>query len=256
MTSLLGASGEDMAVILRALGYRCESRPESEVRTTPKVAPLAAGGGASDAPSSSATDDADAAPDKSQASQPGEAATETPADAPADSDVTAASEPDLAATSAQAMADGRVPVPAPTRLSEAPSGQAGSFESPSPAISAPAPADPVPADDGPAMVEVWRIAGPRRQAGRPRRKTQQADGQAGGGQSPPAQRKTKSGSRPPRKASGKRKSGEPSGGQHKGGKPGRRGPAGRPAREQSIDPDNPFAALAALKKDLEKTSDR
>ena len=43
---------------------------------------------------------------------------------------------------------------------------------------------------------------------------------------------------------------------NKAGKQGKRKPALKPPRERPIDPDNPFAALAALKKTLEKTGDR
>ena len=93
------------------------------------------------------------------------------------------------------------------------------------------------------MVEVWRIAGQRRQAGRPKRRTQRSAEQVGESKSPP-RGKAKSGSKP---AAGK------PGGQRKAGKQGKPGPAVKPPRERPIDPDNPFAALAALKKDLEKT---
>ena len=96
------------------------------------------------------------------------------------------------------------------------------------------------------MVKVWRIARQHRQVGQPKRRAQRTAGQVGESKSPPRGR-AKSGTKP---AAGK------TSGQRKTGKPGKHGPAVKLPRERPIDPDNPFAALAALKKNLEKTGDR
>jgi len=97
------------------------------------------------------------------------------------------------------------------------------------------------------MVEVWRIAGKRHLSGRPKRRDQRTGARTGLTKSPPAHDKAKTGTRPAR---GK------AGAQHKGATAGKHEPAVRPPRERPVDPDNPFAALAALKKNLEKTGDR
>jgi ATP-dependent RNA helicase SUPV3L1/SUV3 len=267
MTSLLGASGDDMAVILRALGYLAESRPESEVKAEPKSEPQAGTEGKPDAPSPATADDAgsdaveaatakaaqqDEMAAKTTQETPPEAPAEAPAETPAEAGIATAPdapdepdtpEPDLAVAGAGAAANGSATVPA----AQVQSPETPSAETPPSAEPDTVPADPILADEGPAMVEVWRIGGQRRHAGRPKRRPQRTDGQPAEAKSPPPRGKAKSGARPaPDKA----------GGQHKGGKPAKPRPAAKPPRERPVDPDNPFAALAALKKNLEKTGDR
>ena len=261
MTSLLGASGEDMAVILRGLGYREESRPASEMKIEPKSEPQAESGDGPDAPSLPEADDAAAAPDApepatTEAVQQDAAARDEPVAPPTQAemaippDAPGAPEPGLAVAGAETTEESTAAVPAAETASpETPSLQASSAEMPSSTTPEPVSADPVPADGGPAMVEVWRIARQRRQAGRPKRRTQRSAEQVGESKSPP-RGKAKSDSKPAAgKPGGQRKTG-------KQGKPGKPGPAVKPPRERPIDPDNPFAALAALKKNLEKTGDR
>ena len=256
MTSLLGASGEDMAVILRGLGYHCESRPASETITEPKPESQAGSGDGLDAPSSPAADGADAEPDTvepatTETAQQGDAAVEAPAEAPVEAEVAAiaaAPEPDLASTGAEAMQDGAADVPVDQeQLLETPPALAPSPETPSSVA-----LEPVPADKGPAMVEVWRIGGQRRQTRRPKRRDQRTDGQPGESKSQPPRGRAKTNARP---AVGKAAGQHKGSGQHKGGKPGKHSPSVKPPRERPVDPDNPFAALAALKKNLEKTGD-
>ncbi|TDI57890.1 MAG: helicase [Alphaproteobacteria bacterium] len=270
MNSLLGASGEDMAVILRGLGYLAESQPASaiktETETDPESEPQADTGSAPDAPSPLAKTD-DAGPDDAGADDAGnpadpiEAATAKTdqqveaAEAPAQDGMAAAPDtpdtPDapVAVSDVETEQDGANPDPAAELQSpEKPTPQAPSAETPSSAVPDPMPdpvpdpaPDPAPADDGPAMVEVWRIGGQRRQGGRPKRRSQRTDGRADRSKSPPQHGKAKSAARPAANKAGKQ-------GKHK--------PALKPPRERPIDPDNPFAALAALKKTLEKTDDR
>ena len=93
----------------------------------------------------------------------------------------------------------------------------------------------------PAMIEIWRPGGQGRQY-RPNRPAQQA----------------RSGDAPDNR--GRRPKARPNGGKGKGGqaghgKPRHDGKAGqaarKPPRERPIDPNSPFAALAALKSNLE-----
>jgi len=246
MTSLLGASGEDMAVILRGLGYREESRPASEVEIEPKSEPQTESGDGQDAPSSLEADNALATPDAPE-----------PATIEAvRHDGATGNEPVAAKMAVAPVAPESAPEPGPAvtgtetkdeRTAAVPTAGAASPGMASSAAPAPTAADPVPAEDGPAMVEVWRIAGKRHLSGRPKRRDQRTGARTGLTKSPPAHDKAKTGTRPAR---GK------AGAQHKGATAGKHEPAVRPPRERPVDPDNPFAALAALKKNLEKTGDR
>jgi ATP-dependent RNA helicase SUPV3L1/SUV3 len=256
MTSLLGASGEDMAVILRGLGYHCESRPASEIiieaKTGGEVDP--------DALSPAKADAADFAPNAleattTEAAQQDETVPETstkapaeaPLEAPAEAETAAAPEPAPAIAELEAEEEGAAAVPpAGAQTPDTPSSEAPFDQTPSSVEP-----ETAPADEGPAMIEVWRIGGQHRQTGRqtgrPRRRPQRTNGQPGEPNSPQPRGKAKSGARP---TAGK------AGGQHKAGKPAKHKPSVKPPRERPIDPDNPFAALAALKKNLEKTGDR
>jgi ATP-dependent RNA helicase SUPV3L1/SUV3 len=209
MTSLLGASGEDMSTILKGLGYRVERKP----------APAAAEGGAGETgePEPAASSDApenmkheaEASPqagiaDQVAAAEPGSGVGET-------------------AESETASEDG---------------GQASATAGDPATPAEPAPDEDAAAADEPAMIEIWRPGGQRRQ-NRPDRAVRQAPG--GKGQD----------------NRGRRGKGGPKGGKTKGrgpGKPRQSGqPGSRPPRERAVDPDSPFAALAALKNDLENS---
>ncbi len=247
MTSLLGASGDDMAVILRALGYRAESRPALPSESAPECELPAAGDAAPDAAAPTTVADADNAADAPEAIE-AEAGGQADAATPALAETTTATQPNdpepaVESADAAAAQDGVA------------AGQAAAAESPEKSTlqaaaddTVPSPATAVtPADDGPAMIEVWRIAGQRRQARRPKHHTPRADGRAGSGRSRPPRGKAQSAVGP---------AADKTAGPRKGGKPGKRGANAKPPRERPIDPDNPFAALAALKKDLEKAGDR
>ncbi len=242
MTSLLGASGDDMAVVFRALGYRMELRQKP----------------------------VESAPEEPSAEQP------------------SAEQPSAEQQEASRQPDPREPVPEPPPVEEPPA-RAPDIEPPGdeppveppqeeppvkdppaeePAVEEPPPAvaetagasegTAEPAASGPAgseTIEVWRQGPPRPKRG-PRRPKERADDRP--------QRAERGGDRP-RQAERPRDAEEQ---RHRPGK--RRGPGPkrpprerdggerpqwqqRPQRERAVDPDSPFAALAALKKELEKS---
>jgi len=305
MTSLLGASGEDLAGILKGLGYRMERRPK------PPEPPAPEPGAAAPEPAA-----ADAEPAVSGEASPEPqlgAADET--SAPPEPAVAVAESPDQEATSAEPSDPGQ---PAP----EVPPAEEPPLEEPTvepPAEEPPAPAppeEPPPIDPGvaeppmeeppadippvgepnapvmseaapeaatePDMVEVWRPGsgrpnrdergagsgrGPRRQRGRPpeageRRFSRQArpatsDPQPAANaegprpeRRPQRQDRAERHGRPPFPGREDRRD-RPNGGERQ--RRDERPRSERPARERPIDPDNPFAALAALKRDLEKS---
>ncbi|HSG94394.1 MAG TPA: helicase, partial [Afifellaceae bacterium] len=252
MTSLLGASGDDMAVILRGLGYHCENRPASELTTERKSEPKAESSDGHDMPSSPAVDGANAKPDgiepvAIEAVQRGDAAAEMQAqeqaETPAETEVAVAPGPDLVANGVETVEDS---APAAPVESEQLPGMS-SVQVPSAETRSSAAPESVPADEHPAMVEIWRIGGQRRQTGRGKRQDQRAGGRTARTKSPPGPDRSKAGTRSKRSKPG---------GQQKGDKSGKPRPVVKPPRERPVDPDNPFAALATLKKDLEKTGDR
>ena len=257
MMSLLGASGDDMAVILRGLGYHCDSRPAAEVLARPESEPEPDSATGPEASAPPAPDQADATGATPQTAEPvtaqaprqdTDAVDASPAISPielpaAEEAVAAADASAVAPAIAESETEGAPPVsagdapPPDVAASLTPSVEAGSSAAP----------DPSPADAGPEMVEVWRIGGQRRHREQPGRRPQRSEGRPAGSKSPRPRGKTKPGAR---SAAGK------AGAKHKGAKPAKHQPAAKPPRERPIDPDNPFAALAALKKNLEKTGDR
>ncbi len=241
MTSLLGCSGDDFSSVLQSLGYRVERRP---------VPPPAA-------PETGATEPqtADAAPE-----------TASPETAP-----------EAATTEASASAEEPAPAEAPAATEE-PGVEAAAEAQPAPAAEASATAEP-------AFIEVWRPGRPVREHAprRPRRQERTAANAPQDGAATPA---TTDGARPPRserheradrqgrperqgrpdraerqdrprnERGGPRKH-EDGGGRRDHRKPNRepRAPerytTEQPRRERTADPDSPFAALAALKAQLE-----
>jgi ATP-dependent RNA helicase SUPV3L1/SUV3 len=214
MTSLLGASGEAMGVILRGLGYR------SEVRPKPAEPPPAAEA------------------DNSAAVQPGEA--------PAPNGPPVEEPPVTEPTIEPPGEEPPSPPPLEEPPREEPVPQPPPQEEPpveEPVVPPNAAAEPtdgeVAAPAEPPTIEVWRPArqGQRRQPARGRQASRREG--APGKQAGDKQRPRKPGA-PPRR--------------HEAKKPDRRPQAEseRPRRDKPIDPDSPFAALASLKKDLEK----
>jgi ATP-dependent RNA helicase SUPV3L1/SUV3 len=242
MTSLTGASGEDFASILRALGYRMERRPK------PPETPPAESEVASETPAAEAA--ATAVP---------------PAEPPAEA---AASEP--APPSAEVVPPEPV-IDSTALLPEAELMPAPPVENPSVEAVAEAPSAP-PTPEEPAFIEVWRPAGRGEQQRRPHRPRRPraavtpapaGDGAAAPASAEPARpehkpRRERDRARDERKDRGPRRD-----------KPRRRreeGPdraereryyarphgGGADRRDKQPDPNSPFAKLAALKAQLEQ----
>jgi ATP-dependent RNA helicase SUPV3L1/SUV3 len=226
MTSLLGASGEDMAVVLKGLGYRMETRPKPAEPQAASAEPALPPGPAEERPS----EESAAAP----APPPVETASVEEAGA----------EPALEATTVEH------PLPEPTPASEPPlqaSIAAGASVSPAEAsaVALPETGGERDAVVEPDTIEVWRLApsrpkrGPRVRSEQPRRAKREHDGEGERRSGPGKPRGGDRKRRPPRS---ERQEGEQ--------RPLWQRP---PPRERAIDPDSPFAALAALKKELEKS---
>ena len=277
MTSLTGASGDDFASILRALGYRMERRPR------PLETP------------------AEPAKPETSAETPAEAPAETPAETPA---VEAAPQEPAAEAPAETeapplVADAEVltAVAVDEPVAEPPAAETQSESPAAEAAAETATAEtPVEAPAEPAMIEVWRPGGrsehqrpPRHR--RPHRRPSQAAAPAEGAaaaaapagegeaqkQGQPArhergdrqdrrerhdrqqkrERETQRGDRPDR---GPRRD-RPRRGRDEG--PGRAEreqyyarPHGGDRRNKEPDPNSPFAKLAALKQQLEQNKER
>jgi ATP-dependent RNA helicase SUPV3L1/SUV3 len=242
MTSLLGCAGEDFASVLRSLGYRLDRRPKppESVVPAPAAAEAADPGPIAPEASASATADGSAGGDASEA--PGDtvaaADDEAPAlqaeipDAPADTPVAAAEAPAIVLAAAEGQPAGEI---------------------------AAEPAEP-------AFIEVWRPG--RTDRGRPPRRDKRPqqhrhaprpDGaaeasaaptadaapapQGGDGAAAPAPQAPRQ--RPPQRHDRHRD-------RDRTKKPADTAPRRPPERrEKPVDPDSPFAALAALKARLE-----
>ena len=201
MTSLIGASGEDFASVLRSLGYRMERRPKP-----PEPAPAPA-------PAEAATPTAEQTPEHvvAESAEPGNAEIET---TPGDAEAPAADqglEP-VAADEALASVDSMEtePVaPAPSIEAQAPDGDSNTSDaeavlepnatfadvitapdaSTAPQAdgteaTAPATTEAAPTAEEPAMVEVWR---PGRAEGRHRPREHRRDGRRPGRPDAPRQ---------------------------------------------------------------------
>jgi ATP-dependent RNA helicase SUPV3L1/SUV3 len=274
MTSLLGCSGEDFGSVLKSLGYRVERKPKPA-----EPAPLPA---TADAPAVVRTSEG-AAP------SPEVAAPAAPVVEPTSEG--SVPTPEVAATAALATADEIASDPAPepvaptSEASPIPALETATAE-PAPTAEAAAPAAPT----EPQFIEIWRPGRSRRPHEhrrpdrRPQRREQPAAPAAAGAPatdqpaasaaaapSPEGERQHRPhrhrGPRPDR--GDRREQGAQPGGQGRPGqgrRPDQRGdrrperderrpsspPRPRPEpRERPIDPNSPFAALAALKARLE-----
>ncbi|MYZ50116.1 helicase-related protein [Propylenella binzhouense] len=311
MTSLLGASGEDMAVILKGLGYRAERRPRPEPRPAADVSsgpqPPAAEAAAEAPADATAAAPGELPEDLELAEEIAESAGEETAE-PTLSDAIASGAIDVGETGAiaaeaqaeempaqsgpedaSAEADGVEPAVADMEAGAAPSGPEGASAQEGgaePAASAteaagePAAAEPA-ADGEPEMIDVWR---PSYGGGRDRSKRPRRDGRHHGqgrdvaGSGRPEQGRSEDGERRRQRQDnnreeradraggrgGQERKGQPEAHgkrqEHRGGGS-RKGGGYRPERqerprERPVDPDNPFAALAALKKQLEENGGR
>jgi ATP-dependent RNA helicase SUPV3L1/SUV3 len=226
MTSLLGCAGEDFSEILKSLGYRVETK---EVQRPAASKPAEAEAEAAEAGGEKPADEGQMAEDAApETPEPSESAA-TGADTSASSEDTSPPEP-VAETSLEpeASAAGQDEVAAT-------GDEAGPETAESTEVAVGTPADEPEMET--VTIEIWR---PGRSGGRPRgrQETRRGDGQKGREQ-----------------RQGKRQGG-PKG---KGGKPrGNRPPeSGQGKRDRSaprnkpIDPDSPFAALMALKADMD-----
>jgi ATP-dependent RNA helicase SUPV3L1/SUV3 len=259
MMSILGATADDMEEILKGLGYRAEPRPAEEVQA--RVAELdsaarADAGGAekpAEAADDTATGDAtttkgavDEAPAAEQAAAgPEQPVTEQPVEA-SDAATDAESATASAANGAVALDVAGAATEPSVTAEDAVSEEASPAEAQSPTEPA-VPAETDEAAEEPQPILVWRPGRSdhraRHQQGRRRHGRPTGDGAAG--EAAQARREGK-----PRR---ERRKGKP------GGK-GERGQGPKPAqaggrreeRAQQVDPDSPFAKLAALRDQLKK----
>jgi ATP-dependent RNA helicase SUPV3L1/SUV3 len=259
MMSILGATAEDMEEILKGLGYRAEPKPAQDVQAKLDAMDSAAQAAAAKAetgkqPDAQETagsqDPADAArgetpaDDAAGASQEQAAAVsaEPAAAEPAAADAASAPAGETATMSSDSAGTGTVGQSAPEALSGE-TAEGGADAAAEPASDAAAPTEEV--AEQPQPVLVWRQARsdqkPRHKGNRNRR-GQPATADAGQGAERDPNR--------PRRGKGK-----PSGKGERGPRPASKPPHAHKPREErpaKLDPDSPFAKLAALRDQLKK----
>ncbi|WP_442907480.1 helicase-related protein [Kaistia sp. MMO-174] len=259
MTSLLGCSGEDFAGVLKSLGYRLDRRP-----APPKAAPVAEEA----APAVTVVSEETVETTETVTEEAPAAETETTTEETVETTVTeAGTETTTEAETAEEATEADA-----TPVVEAPSLETGDAE---PAV----PAEPE-------MIDVWRPGRfdrrpQQRDHRRDRRPQHGASAEAGAGEAKPEGRDGGRGRQQDGERDGRRQGGRPQqqrgprpergdrndhrgndhrgkGGEHRGkggdNRQGQNAPQPRreePRRERPIDPNSPFAALAALKADLE-----
>ncbi len=264
MMSILGATAEDMEEILKGLGYRAEAKPAEEVSAklaeldaaaAPQATPAAGGTAETPAPAGApepaATEDAvpeaaaagaetDTATADEAEAQPAEAAPADTGQATAETSAPATSETAEPATEATA------PEPA------APAEATESTPQEAPVQTAGTPSDATTSDgaeeEAPKPVLLWR-------PGRSERRPQRQNNRRGKG-APSDQRSRAISVRPARVAAASRARSrgaatDRSNGPQRGDRPPKRH-EDRPQRPQRMDPDSPFAKLAALRDQLKK----
>jgi ATP-dependent RNA helicase SUPV3L1/SUV3 len=261
MTSLLGASGEDFAAILKGLGYRMERRPKPAEEPAP--AAVEAGSAAAEVqegdeaayqgaivPGAELAMEQVGGPPVEQPPEP-PPAEEPPVQEPA-------IEPPAETPPGEAPPLEQPPVEEPPR--EAPPQEVPPIEEPATAPAAEAAAEPE-------MIEVWRPG-----YGRPHREERQGRpaGQKRHGRGRDYRGEHRAARPSQAEAGEQRAEGEQQAGRDRPGRHDRAGRNERPRRDRPpreerpqrqerpqrerdrpIDPDNPFAALAALKQRLE-----
>lgn len=260
MTSLLGASGEAFSTVLKSLGYRVERKP------APAKA-VATEAGETDKPADAEQASSDAADDATTAgAEAGDAAPTEPDPASVDDAGTppmpTSAEPDLEAALA-ALAGETTPEP----TDEAKADASGEVETAAEAIASPeATLEAVPSEtadvpaegspgtasteaepsepEEPVFIEIWRPGRSQRRSPGPRRREKAGD------QTRDAKPRDADRGRPNRRKDGPKR--PPRGQKERQARPNSAPPA---RRERQPDPDSPFAALAALKADLEQTKE-
>ena len=287
MTSLLGCAGEDFAATLKALGYRLERRKAADFTAPPTQAELEAAKAAeapaasetpaaSEAPATGETEPTEASPAPDATAEAGEApeAVAAPAleEASAEAEPTTDRPTESAAEAAEPVAEAAAESAEPTAEAEEDTVEAEPATDETPAVEA-ASADDAPAVTDaekaePEFVEIWRpgrFGNKRPTHHRPRQQgataeTTTREGEAGDNK-PPRRDRNRHGDKTGG-GGGKRfdkPAGEKSFGDKRRPKRGDNRPSGAPKtvsagpeRRKGPDPDSPFAALAALKADLEK----
>ncbi len=276
MTSLLGCAGEDFTAVLKSLGYRVETkevqRPvaakpaaeqdktpaaEAAAETTPEsvAEPAAEAQAASPAESTAGTEETETPAAEPETTEPAPSATDTPESEPAEPQ---ASEPaaeaaaevveepassEASSETAPSEAATETPGEAPVEASAEAQNEAADAEASSGTAEADAATETV-------TIEVWR---PGRQDRRPRGRQDQRRGGDRKGQDP------KAGAGEKRHGKGgpnRNRGGGQSDGRHGGKHGGQRGSDGgnrrdKAPREKPIDPNSPFAALLALKANMD-----
>ncbi|NMG40695.1 helicase [Chelativorans sp. ZYF759] len=266
MMSILGATPQDMEEILRALGYRGQEAQAAEVEA--KLAGFdqaaAEAKAASTAPLepavAQATGQHDAGDETAQTPEPEAAASEPEAAAAAGSEAPAAAADAVAEPAADESQPASPEAQAAAESApEQPAEPASAAQSPAPVPEThegagdPTPAAEVSGEEGPKTVMLWRPGrfdggrGRQGQGARPNRQGRPGE-KRGGEPKGDAERKGGGGDRGPRRFKGKPQRPQEAAGAQ-GNKPAR--PAREP-RPKEIDPDSPFAKLAALKDQLKK----
>lgn len=218
MTSLLGCAGEEFNSILSSLGYRVQRTLIEETAEQPQEA-------AAEAKSGDGKTEEAKADDASAEQAPAEPAQETASDETVSAE-TAPAEPETATAEAQP---------------ETAAGDSAAAEEPASAAEE--------EDTGPKYDEVWyparRDRGPKhRQRGK--RGGQSAQGEAQGDRQGRGDKQARGQGNGHKAGPRKGKGGKP-GGDGRGSGANRQRQNDRPRKERPVDPDSPFAALAALK---------
>ena len=263
MTSLLGCAGEDFSAVLKSLGYRSETReiqrpaaakPATEAAAEAPPAASAAEAAEVDTPAEPAVASAEEAPAaeataETAVAESTEAATSEPvASEPAAAEAVPATEPEAASAG-------------DAETTEAATAESTTDEAPAEAAAVEAAVEEAPADGDSAerdaeletvTIEVWR---PGRHDRRPRGRQDQrrgGDNRRGQGQGQGQGQGPKGGHGDKRHGKGGPK-GE---GRGRGGHGGQKGFDGgnrrdKAPRDKPIDPNSPFAALMALKANMD-----
>ncbi|PSJ62296.1 helicase-related protein [Pseudaminobacter soli (ex Li et al. 2025)] len=266
MMSILGATADDMEEILKGLGYRADAKPAADVKA--KLEALdetARQAAAAEAARKAAAEQAAAAPEGEAPAAEGEA----PAAEAAEAAVADAEPAQQAAEAVVAERDEQAAAPASEPVAEAVPEAAAAAEATAVAAAEPAEAASE-AGEEPKPILLWRVARfeqrPRhrhdnRQRGGQaeargdnanRRNEQRGDGQAREGGKERFERKFNKG-KPGGRPNGE--GGRPDRRDDRGGKAQGKGGFQQKPREERpvrIDPDSPFAKLAALRDQLKK----
>ncbi len=226
MTSLLGCAGEDFSAVLKSLGYRLETK---EVQRPVVVKP-----------------DTETAPSDNAVTPEETSATASPAEGEAAETATPATETEASVVLEDKAAEdssAEAPAAAETPVAAADAADAGSETADTETAETSASEEAAPSGElemETVTIEIWR---PGRHDRRPRGRQDQRRGD---------NRKHQG----PKGASGERRHGKPGkGGQHKG-RGGQKSFEGgnrrdKPQKDKPIDPNSPFAALMALKENMD-----